>query len=86
MAGAVAQHEVMAGEGLERADGQNGAGQALPPPPPRPPTEQLLALAAAEQKAAKSAKKAAKQACCHPMEGQTDLAVVRAHQWSSVLQ
>lgn len=64
MAGAVAQHEVMAGEGLDSADAQNGAsgGQALPPPPPQHTTEQQLALAAAEQRAARSAKKAAKQA------------------------
>ena len=70
MAGAIAQHEVLAGEGLERANTQNGAGQALPPPPPlRPPTEQQLALAAAEQRAAKSAKKAAKQARCGTLHG-----------------
>ncbi len=78
MAGAVAQHEVLAGEGLERADTQNGAGQALPPPPPRPPTEQQLALAAAEHRAAKSAKKAAKQARCRTPTDDQNTADVRS--------
>ena len=65
MAGGVAQHDVMAGEGLESTDRQEGgsAAQALPPPPARRPTEQEMALMVAHQKAEKRAKKAAKKAC-----------------------